>query len=108
MIVCQRQFWMGPHRAVMVARIWAGCDLIHVLAGGIRIKTVRSHLSVSDLARLIPKERFRRAPRHCHQSRMVTPSRSSAAFPGSAWSPWPAASCSPRRFSAAAGSGPPC
>jgi hypothetical protein len=37
----------------MVARIWAGCDLIHILAGGIRIKTVRSHLSVSDLARLI-------------------------------------------------------
>ena len=52
MIVCQRQFWMGPHRAGMVARIWADCDLIHVLVGGIRIKTVRSHLSVSDLARL--------------------------------------------------------
>ena len=53
MIVCQRQFWMGPQRAGMVARIWAGCDLIHVLIGGIRIKTVRSHLSVNDLARLI-------------------------------------------------------
>jgi transposase InsO family protein len=53
MIVCQRQFWMGPHRAGMTARIWADCDLIHVLIGGIRIKTVRSHLSVSDLARLI-------------------------------------------------------
>jgi hypothetical protein len=53
MIVCQRQFWMGPHRAGMVARIWAGCDLIHVLIRGIRIKTVRSHLSVADLARLI-------------------------------------------------------
>jgi transposase InsO family protein len=53
MIVCQRQFWMGPHRAGMVARIWADCDLIHVLISGIRIKTVRSHLSVNDLARLI-------------------------------------------------------
>ena len=52
MIVCQRQFWMGPHRAGMVARIWADCDLIHVLAAGIRINTVRSHLSVNDLARL--------------------------------------------------------
>jgi hypothetical protein len=52
MIVCQRQFWMGPHRAGMVARIWADCDLIHVLVGGIRVKTVRSHLSVNDLARL--------------------------------------------------------
>jgi len=51
--VCQRQFWMGPHRAGMVARIWADCDLIHVLISGIRIKTVRSHLSVADLARLI-------------------------------------------------------
>ena len=52
MIVGQRQFWMGPARAGMVARIWADCDLIHVLIGGIRIKTVRSHLSVNDLARL--------------------------------------------------------
>jgi transposase InsO family protein len=52
MIVCQRQFWMGPHRAGMVARIWADCDLIHVLISGTRIKTVRSHLSVNDLARL--------------------------------------------------------
>ena len=50
--MCQRQFWMGPHRAGMVTRIWADCDLIHVLAGGTRIKTVRSHLSVNDLARL--------------------------------------------------------
>jgi hypothetical protein len=40
------------HRAGMVARIWAGCDLIHVMIGGIRVKTVRSHLSVNDLARL--------------------------------------------------------
>jgi transposase InsO family protein len=53
MIVCQRQFWMGPQRAGMVARIWADCDLIHVLIAGIRIKTVRSHLSVNDLARLV-------------------------------------------------------
>ena len=53
MMVCQRQFWMGPHRAGMTARIWAGCDLIHVLISGVRIKTVRSHLSVAYLARLI-------------------------------------------------------
>jgi len=53
MIVCQRQFWMGSHRAGMTARIWAGCDLIHVLISGVRIKTVRSHLSEADLARLI-------------------------------------------------------
>jgi len=44
---------MGAQRAGMVARIWADCDLIHVLIAGIRIKTVRSHLSVNDLARLV-------------------------------------------------------
>jgi transposase InsO family protein len=53
MWVANRQFWMGTHRAGMTARIWADCDLIHVLAGGTRLKTVRSHLSVNDLARLI-------------------------------------------------------
>jgi hypothetical protein len=53
MIVCQRQFWMGTARAGMVARIWADCDLIHVLIGGARIKTIRSHLTVTDLAGLV-------------------------------------------------------
>ena len=53
MIVCQRQFWMGTHRAGMVARVWADCDLIHVLVGGTRVTTVRSHLTVTDLARLV-------------------------------------------------------
>jgi hypothetical protein len=53
MIVTQRQFWMGTHRAGMVARIWADCNLIHVMIGGTRIKTVRSHLSVNDLAKLV-------------------------------------------------------
>lgn len=53
MIVCQRQFWMGTHRAGMVARIWADCDLIHVLIAGTRIKTVRSHLSANALAKLV-------------------------------------------------------
>ena len=53
MIVCQRQFWMGTARAGMVARIWADCDLIHVLIAGARIKTIRSHLTVTDLAALV-------------------------------------------------------
>jgi transposase InsO family protein len=52
MWVTNRQFWMGTGRAGVTARIWTDCDLIHVLVGGIRIKTVRSHLSVNDLARL--------------------------------------------------------
>ena len=33
-------------------RFWADCQLIHLSAGGARIKTLRSHLSVNDLARL--------------------------------------------------------
>lgn len=53
MEVTGRQFWIGSQRAGMVARIWADCDLIHVLISGIRIKTVRSHLSVADLVTLI-------------------------------------------------------
>jgi hypothetical protein len=37
----------------MTARIWADCDLIHVLIAGARVKTVRSHLSITDLAKLV-------------------------------------------------------
>jgi hypothetical protein len=35
-----------------VIRFWADCDLIHLSAGGTRIKTLRSHLSPADLRRL--------------------------------------------------------
>jgi transposase InsO family protein len=50
--VAGRQFWLGPARAGMVIRFWADCQLIHISAGGARIKTLRSHLSVNDLAKL--------------------------------------------------------
>jgi hypothetical protein len=53
MSVAHKQFWLGPARAGLVARFWADCDLIHVSIGGARIKTVRSHLSASDLAKLV-------------------------------------------------------
>ena len=62
MWVTNRQFWMGTHRAGMTARIRADCDLIHVLIGGTRLKTVRSHLSVNDLARLIARGAVPAAP----------------------------------------------
>jgi hypothetical protein len=52
MQVAGRQFWLGPARAGLVIRFWADCQLIHLSAGSSRIKTVRSHLSVADLARL--------------------------------------------------------
>ena len=44
--VAGRQFRLGPARAGMVVRFWADCQLIHLSAGGARIKTLRSHLSV--------------------------------------------------------------
>jgi transposase InsO family protein len=50
--VAGRQFWLGPARAGTVIRFRADCQLIHLTAGGARIKTLRSHLSVADLARL--------------------------------------------------------
>ena len=48
-----KQFWLGPARAGQVVRIWADCDVIHLLAGGARIKSIRSHLSSNDLAGLL-------------------------------------------------------
>jgi transposase InsO family protein len=52
MLLAGRQFWLGPARAGQVVRFWADCDLIHLFIGGTRVKTVRSHLSVNDLAKL--------------------------------------------------------
>jgi transposase InsO family protein len=52
MWVAGKQFWLGPARAGTVIRFWASTDLIHISAGGARIKTLRSHLSVADLAKL--------------------------------------------------------
>jgi hypothetical protein len=31
LMLCRRQFWMGTHRAGMVVRVWADCDLIHLM-----------------------------------------------------------------------------
>ena len=52
MTLLGRQLWLGPARAGQVVHIWAGVDLIHLMIGGARIKTIRSHLSVADLALL--------------------------------------------------------
>jgi transposase InsO family protein len=53
MWVAHKQFWLGPKRAGLIARFWANCDLIHVSIGAARVKTIRSHLSTTDLAKLI-------------------------------------------------------
>jgi transposase InsO family protein len=47
-----RQFWLGPRRAGQVITFWADTDVIHLTTGGLRVKSVRSHLSTADLARL--------------------------------------------------------
>ena len=50
--VAGKQFWLGPERAGVTVTFWADHDVIHLLAGGARLKTVRSHLTSADLARL--------------------------------------------------------
>jgi hypothetical protein len=48
-----KQLWLGTVRAGLTVRFWADCELIHLLINGARVKTVRSHLSVNDLAELV-------------------------------------------------------
>jgi transposase InsO family protein len=50
--VAGKQFWLGTSRAGVVVTFWADTDVIHLLIAGCRVKTVRSHLSVNDLAAL--------------------------------------------------------
>jgi hypothetical protein len=50
--VAGRQFWLGPARAGVVVTFWADTDVIHLSIGGTRVKSLRSHLSVNDLAAL--------------------------------------------------------
>jgi transposase InsO family protein len=50
--VMRRQFWLGPARAGQTVRFWASVDVIHLMIGGARVKSLRSHLSVADLAQL--------------------------------------------------------
>ncbi|MBL7627680.1 IS481 family transposase [Frankia sp. CN6] len=52
MAVAGRQFWLGPARAGLTVTFWADLDIIHLTIAGARVKTVRSHLSVNDLASL--------------------------------------------------------
>jgi hypothetical protein len=47
-----KQFWLGPARAGITVTVWADHDVIHLLAGGARLKSVRSHLTTADLAHL--------------------------------------------------------
>lgn len=53
LMVARRQFWLGPRRAGQTVRFWADLEVIHLLIGGARVKTVRSQLTVADLGRLV-------------------------------------------------------
>jgi hypothetical protein len=112
MLLAGWQFWLGPARAGQLVRFWADCDLIHVFLAGTRIKTIRSHLSVNDLARLIGQGAVNAGPSalpSIEDGEAVEVERvvSKDGLVSSADT-----SCSPRRFSAAAGSAsgssPPC
>ena len=46
-------------------RFWAGVDTIHLLIGGAMVKTVCSHLTVNDLARLVTKGAVNADPSPC-------------------------------------------
>ena len=52
MQVAGRQFWAGPRRAGQAITFWADTEVIHLSTAGSRVKSVRSHLAYSDLARL--------------------------------------------------------
>ena len=53
--VAGKQFWLGTSRAGQVITFWADTDVIHLLAGGVRLKSLRSHLSTADLAALFSR-----------------------------------------------------
>jgi transposase InsO family protein len=52
LMVARRQFWLGPARAGQIVRFWASVDVIHLSIAGARVKSLRSHLSIADLAQL--------------------------------------------------------
>ncbi|GHJ54724.1 hypothetical protein Nm8I071_40310 [Nonomuraea sp. TT08I-71] len=51
--VAGKQFWLGPARSGMTVTFWADTDVIHLLIAGVRLKSVRSHLSTADVATLL-------------------------------------------------------
>jgi transposase InsO family protein len=97
LMVARRQFWLGPQRAGQTVRFWASVDVIHLSIAGARIKSLRSHLSTTDLAQLARTARSRPGRRRCRSSTTGRRSRSTARSTTAVWSAWPAARCSRRR-----------
>jgi len=98
-----KQFWLGPARAGVTVTFWADHDVIHLSIAGTRVKTVRSHLSRTDLAALTATGGRPAGPHRCPRPNPGPRWKSTGSSPASAWSPWATANCSPRKSSAAAG-----
>jgi transposase InsO family protein len=111
--VAGKQFWLGPARAGLTVTFWADTDLLHLLLAGARVKTVRSHLSVADLATLAAHGGRPAGPPPLPPPSTAPPSRSTGSSPPPGWSPsaagpsWPQ-NASPASRSASASTGPPC
>jgi hypothetical protein len=52
MSVAGKQFWLGLTRVGVVITLWDDTDVIHLPTAGVRLKSLRPHLSVNDLAAL--------------------------------------------------------
>ena len=101
MWVAGRQFWVGPARAGMVIRFWADTQLIHLSAAGARIKTLRSHLSVNDLAKLIAGGAVPAGAAPLPPAEDGPAIEVDGRSPAAAWLASARTACSPRRSSAA-------
>jgi hypothetical protein len=99
--VAGKQVWLGPARAGLTVTFWADTDVIHLLIAGARVKTVRSHLSVADLAVLAARGGRLAGPPPLPPPTTRRPLRStgSSTLPG--WSPSAGGPCWPRRSSPA-------
>ena len=103
MWIAGKQFWLGPARAGITVTFWADHDVIHLSAGGARLKTVRSHLSDNDLARLAATGGRPAVHHRCPPLKaMGQRSRLTGSCPGAGPSASPAAKSSLPRSSAGA------
>ncbi|WP_203924746.1 integrase core domain-containing protein, partial [Rugosimonospora africana] len=48
-----QQFWLGPDRADTTVTFWADTTVVHLLTNGVRLKTVPSRLTITQLHQLL-------------------------------------------------------
>lgn len=76
-----KQFWLGPTRAGVTVTFWADRDVVHLSIAGARVKTLRSHLSTTYLAGLLPPGDARPVPHPCPRHNPAPPWKSTAPSP---------------------------